>query len=50
MKDYVYQNHTTPQLKLKTKLIYNYYAIIPWIFITNFLGKNNYEKIMGIGI
>jgi hypothetical protein len=28
MRNYIYQNHTTFQLKLQKQLIYNYYATI----------------------
>jgi hypothetical protein len=31
MRNYVYQNHTTLQLKVKKQLIYNCYAIILWV-------------------
>jgi hypothetical protein len=31
MENHVHWNHTTLQLKLKKQIIYNCYAIIPWV-------------------
>jgi hypothetical protein len=49
MRYYVPQNHNLAT-KTQKQLIYNYCATIPWVFITNFMGTNNYVKIMGTNI